>query len=130
MSELVAFLRARLDEDEQAARKLLDEKRPGRAERWEFCDDGAIRDTGPRRSLRVKFTWPPEADHIVRHDPARVLADVEAKRELLRLHTLNGWVCSTCDNGEVPGDGYPCPTLRLLALPYASHADYDEAWRP
>ncbi|MEU9310841.1 DUF6221 family protein [Streptomyces sp. NPDC048256] len=129
--ELVDFLRARLDEDEAAARGLLDDKRPGRAERWKFCDDGAIRDTGRGRSLRVKFTWAPEADHIARHDPARVLAEVDAKRRLLAIHRPyvdeSDQACLGCAGGIMFSS---CPVVRLLALPYADHPDHREDWRP
>lgn len=59
--------------------------------------------------------------------PARVFAECEAKRRIVQLHG-NDWnprgKCATCD--EVG----PCDTLRALALPYADHPDYDEAWRP
>jgi len=67
--------------------------------------------------------------------PARVLAECEAKRRIVERHGGTNW-------GAAPGDPYPmmcdecqdalwpCPTLRLLALPYADHPDYDEEWRP
>jgi len=68
-------------------------------------------------------------------DPARVLAECEAKRRIVERHGGTNW-------GAAPGDPYPmmcdecqdalwpCPTLRPLALPYADHPDYDESWRP
>lgn len=56
--------------------------------------------------------------------------DVEAKRLLLELHPYAGLLsapesCEPCV--VVPG---PCPTLRLLALPYAGHPDYRDEWKP
>jgi hypothetical protein len=135
VDDLVQFLRARLDEDEQAARALVDDRRPGRTERWEFCDDGAIRDTGAHRSLRVKFTWPQEAAHIARHDPARVLAEVEAKRRILVdvLPTMQAdeiRIAGEWGVGSEPVREASDDLLSLLALPYASHPDYREEWRP
>lgn len=60
------------------------------------------------------------------------LAECEAKRRIVGLHApydSNGEPdCSSC--GDVPQVAYPCATLLALALPYAAHADYDEAWRP
>lgn len=57
----------------------------------------------------------------------RAQGECEAKRHILQLHG-NDWnprgKCATCD--EVG----PCDTLRSLAVPYADHPDYDEAWRP
>lgn len=76
--------------------------------------------------------------HIAAHDPARVLADLAAKRAILDEHSnVNGGDCGTCVVGEwgYPTNGgstiahYPCRTLRLLAAPYAEHPEYDPAWR-
>ncbi|MFB7890335.1 DUF6221 family protein [Cellulosimicrobium cellulans] len=86
------------------------------------------------------------AEHIARHDPARVLADVAGKRRIIEAHPLvpardvwgeetGGLSCETCDAKpdlmlggiEQPRtDG--CVTLRALAAPYAGHPDYDERW--
>lgn len=57
-------------------------------------------------------------------------ADAEAKRRLLELHPYAGLLsapesCESCV--VIPG---PCPTLRLLALPYAGHPDFRDEWRP
>jgi len=71
----------------------------------------------------------PAARHIARHDPARVLAECAAKRAIVALHAVipRPDDASYCEEDEAP---FPCPTLRALALPYAEHPDYDEAWRP
>ncbi|MVO84166.1 hypothetical protein GPA10_05115 [Streptomyces sp. p1417] len=69
------------------------------------------------------------AEHIATWGPARVLREIDAKRRILAEHALNGWACTTCDNGEVE-QVFPCPTLRLLALPYADRPGYREEWRP
>jgi hypothetical protein len=58
MDDLIAFLQARLDEDERSAHAWLPFGNP----------DAAAR------------------DHIARHDPGRVLAEVAAKRAILDLH--------------------------------------------
>jgi hypothetical protein len=60
-----------------------------------------------------------DADHIVRWDPSRVLAECEAKRRIVE------W-CS----GPTASEWHELPVLAMLALPYADHPDYDEAWRP
>lgn len=59
--------------------------------------------------------------------PEWVLADIEAKRRIVRhfAEKIEGWEQSQeywMDDGV--------KTLCLLALPYADHPDYDEAWRP
>ena len=57
---------------------------------------------------------------VSRQHPARVLAECEAKRRIVEH----------CDYDHLalsPGDPY---VLQLLALPFASHPDYDESWKP
>jgi len=101
VSDLVAFLTARLDEDEKAAKSEL-------ARQWYASLPGKYESgTGP-------------------FDPARVLREVEAKRRILELHGQWGsrFKCvSLCDNA-----GYPCGTVRALAAVYAGHPDYDPEW--
>ena len=107
MSDIVAFLRARLDEDEQYARSI-----PGMYEdagmTAEMDNQGGL--SGPDRERRL-------------------LRDVEAKRKIVELHLperLGYFTDINCQQCRVHD---PCPTLRFLALPYADHPDYDEAWR-
>ena len=50
------------------------------------------------------------------------LADVKAKRQIIEL-------CAT-ETDETGGRPLAIRTLRLLALPYAEHPDYQERWRP
>lgn len=107
MSELVEFLRARLDEDERVATVLGDDMRQS----WAIPEDESV-----------------AVIHMHRHAPARVLAEVDAKRRLLDLHSAEeGQHPDFCwhDKHELP-----CPTLRLLALPYAGRPDYRPEWRP
>lgn len=98
--------------------------------RWENVSvgDRVIAFTWARCTTRLQ-SW--VATHIARHDPARVLAECEAKRRIVEEHRLDQYgdriACSPC--GFWPSADGGCPTLRLLALPYASHPDYDEAWR-
>ena len=72
------------------------------------------------------------AGHIARHDPARVLREVAAKRALLDLHR---WQCCARDvTGYTVIEWYdsrtdPCPTLRVMAAPYADRDGYNPAWR-
>lgn len=76
-----------------------------------------------------------DAEHIARHDPARVLAEADAKRRIIKVHFRRrsydwdepgviGFECAQCC------DRFPCTTLRLLALPYADHPYYKPEWRP
>lgn len=128
--ELVAFLTARLDEDEAGAYATL-EPPPGQwSNEW----------------------W---ADELRRH-AKRLLTEVTTKRRILALHS-EGSTAHACERREswalvnewvrvkpysifddVPG-GYfetrevrslqPCDTLLALAQPYVDHPDFDLAWR-
>lgn len=69
----------------------------------------------------------PAAEFIARHDPARVLAECEAKRRIVALH---GEVdpCDAHDGATF--ETVDCETLQVLALPYADHPDYRQEWKP
>lgn len=97
-----------------------------------------------------------EEAFVARWDPAGVLAEVETKRAILAHHRtstftdvslgIRGWtVCLVCHCVmDEPDDWdeaeewryplvqyqFPCPTLRLLAQPYADHPDYQAEWNP
>lgn len=125
---LVEFLTAMLAEDGQIALATIDinaranMKRGKPTPRWlpEPGSTGICDETGTRI---VAHTWVREREHIVRHDPARVLREVEAKRIIMREHDEEP--CSVCLD-----DPEGCPTYRALALPYFGSAGYNESWRP
>lgn len=133
--DLVDFLRARLAEDERLAKAAISDARtppnwrgvqgPGR---WitdgpvVVGDDMTIYDEGGHDEA--------QAEHIARHDPAHVLADVEARRRIVEH-------CSATIGaaGEPPGidhDDIPAieRVLRLLALPHADRPGYRAEWKP
>jgi hypothetical protein len=78
------------------------------------------------------------AEHIARWDPARVLAEVDAKRRILDevVEDATGLDMSVdLDRRTRPRDEVTEPYLgdvlvRLLALPYADRPGYREEWRP
>lgn len=119
-ADLVKFLRDRYDEE--AAEALAAEKRT----------------TTTRRMIQgqwVEDTIQPPEWRRSAWSPARVLREIEAKRQVLDLHReiddpqeMQDY-CTTC---EVTGDYpyYPCMTLRLLALPYSDRPGFKESWRP
>ena len=133
MVELVEWLRAQFDEDERIARAAT----PGpwsvndeSYAEWVIAANGTEVVAGGRWGGEASvFESTEDALHIAAHDPARVLREIDAKRRIIAEHWLNGWVCDTCDDGEVPPPPFPCPTLRLLALPYADRPGYREEWR-
>lgn len=137
MSDLIEFLRARLDEDEQTALAAS----PGPWAPNDECDEVLAVD-GERvadgfalsgRQLRATV------DHIARHDPARALREVEAKRRILARHqpieVFGIMLCTHC--GVVAGGqsaraamSWPCPELRDAAAAHSDHPDYRDEWRP
>jgi hypothetical protein len=123
LDDLIAFLRARLDEDEQAA--VAAAGQPAYFD-WE------VHEAGPRKQPEIRVTGKSyqvvggvddsTAEHIARHDPARVLLEVEAKRRLIQW---GEWI-----RGDFSGSDVWKDVLPLLALPYADHSDYRAEWRP
>ncbi|MUL41645.1 hypothetical protein FZ103_10750 [Streptomonospora sp. PA3] len=78
------------------------------------------------------------ADHIVRHDPVHVVADIDAKRRMVAAHTPTGGAsrgdptcpkCVTWQEGTAVPEPFPCFTLLLLAQPYGDHPEHDPEWQ-
>ena len=134
---LADFLLARIAEDEKAARDCA-KVYPGE---WDLYDRGhsaKVQADGPTFRIVAEFEDQDEAmaqglvwlgdalTHIQRNSPARVLAECEAKRQL-----IEGFQRHVRDYRH----GYtsaqpPSWVLRRLVLPYVDHPDYREEWRP
>lgn len=133
-NELVRWLREQLDEDERTARAACWDEQPdvwtarppqGRHERYTVVDylgDGVV------------VVTPENADadgvgqHIARHDPARVLRETEAKRQIIEQHEryaaerrrmMGGWDPQSDDS----------PILAALASVYVDRPGYREEWQ-
>jgi hypothetical protein len=107
MDDLIAFLRAQLDEDERVAAAA---DGPG----W-----------GPDSPLIDGR----ELAHIARWDPARVLAEVEAKRrviDVLRGYEPNDEWDTQPDMGQRANNA--AGALRALAQSYAGRDGWREEW--
>jgi hypothetical protein len=137
VSEIADFLRARLDEDERTAKRAAS------------YDDGAAHDVqGPDGTWlcldesewfgasyrggviapRIGYANAPELGlHITRHDPARVLAEVAAKRRIVDLYEI------ASASPELDRDAWLVmkEAVALLAQPFAAHPDHKgEEWAP
>ncbi|MEV6504778.1 DUF6221 family protein [Streptomyces sp. NPDC051642] len=127
MSSISEFLRARYAE----MRTLAEEARDGN---WNFQpypplapgDDPVKYEAAIARARFIEALQP---DHT--------LADLDAKLAILDEHPdVNDGDCGTCVTGRwgYPTHGgsspqrYPCRTLRLAAVPFAKHPDYDQRW--
>lgn len=124
------FLLARIREDEQLAHAAT-----GTDPRWESMTeetaDGeniyyTVEEVGTYDSplldlTRSDQTGRAQADHIARHNPARVLAECEAKREVIRW-----WVDGLI--GYVRVDDELTNPLLPIAAVYKDHPDYRQEW--
>ena len=123
---LTDFLLARIAEDEAVARAATDDgiQANGQHAHWREGPRGDCGCCSRVVGLGVDVD-DRQAPHVARHDPARVLAECEAKRRIVGL-------IGVADSPEVHVDAFVCAQLaaRHLALPYADHPDYREAWRP
>lgn len=133
--DIAAFIRARLDEDEEIAKGAA----YVHGELWASAPD----------HVTYIYNTKSETDHVVRHDPARVLRGVDAKRRIVGSHHPNQpadewyWTQRECaDCGHfwhriTPRPPQPeiglevgCPTLRALASEWSTHPDYRQEWTP
>ncbi len=122
--DLPDFLLARIAEDEAYAKvKLRLEGEPSTTS----PDGGDL--AGFLQRLIEMCGEDPETQRMMAHveagmrsptDPMRVLADCDAKRQMVQRLTGPG-----NDGSAVRDVG-----LGLLALPYAAHPDYRQAWAP
>lgn len=111
--DLIEWLRAQLAEDEQVARACILDNGGGRwvLDRQRAYSAPALADQG----VRIVGGWAGALPHIAAWDPARVLAEVKAKRAILDEHAFEWqhveWphdqdgkgkaqVCRRCQNAE------------------------------
>lgn len=78
VTDMVAWLRAQLDEDERVARQVPLKRGPS----WVALGATVYNVSDDPRHV-AEFYEPAYAVHVARHDPTRVLADVAAKRAIL-----------------------------------------------
>jgi hypothetical protein len=141
VSDLAAFLAERLDEDEAAAKAAIKGGKPeiGTVGQWnaylEGGDDGwAVEHDAGGKGCGI-IGDRAIAEHIARHDPARALREVQAKRSITEAHDREHY----CPLPVLPGrhgqlwtpEEGPCWTLLLLAAVWSDHPDYRETeWKP
>lgn len=132
MDDMVAFLRARLDERAAKLRRLIASESAD-----EYLDEEEY--SGGR-------DWWGEFGEVASEvaNFHEMLAEVHAKRRIIEVHQpqehprpkIDLQYCVTCMDvksgyqEDWKEEVWPCATLRLLALPYADHPDYREEWRP
>lgn len=152
---IVEFLEARLAEDEAAAREAITPDRPGTHWEWESTADDD--DPESPRWLRTVEEFPttsgvgdlpgfplgydckaepsPAMDHIARHDPARILREIAAKRSVIGKYL---WADRVREQMEEDDDDVKwewifksealVEVLRALSCIYSDHPDYQKEW--
>jgi hypothetical protein len=152
VNDLVSWLRTRLDEDERVALEAAHHDRI-----WQYADSGSgptVRTGSLAEDLwsregnpsvwtcddiedgcpDVASAWEAEGQHIARWDPARVLAEVKAKRRILDEYQT--W-CESSDSNRDPVDSQAEHdiasglelAIKLLAQPYAGQPGWREEWQ-
>jgi DNA-binding transcriptional regulator YbjK len=164
MDDLAQWLRAQIDEDERIARSATSgpwrdhDTHLGQYGHTATVLSGEGNDTDLRAWLpsmsqeswdETRNVWA-DAAHIAAHDPARVLREIDAKRQVLdryvgaaqaveelatvrqQLHARGQDVLMTELEQEsaVHRRDTLHGVLHLLALPYADRPGYLESWRP
>lgn len=107
---LAEFLLARVGEDEEMARAALPHF-PGEVE-------------------IVANVWEDACAHIARHDPARVLAECEAKRRIVEEY--EGAIAAQrgrTDASAIVGAFALLSAIRALASVYSDHPTFRDEWR-
>lgn len=132
--DLLDFIRARLDDGEAFARNAFGEHNNAVAD-WRELWSGAVQ-VGPHEDP-IETQDSQITRHIICHDPTRMLAEVTAKRRIVELAEEATGLDMQVDNefrvGSRDSEAEPYVgdlILRLLALPFADHPDYDDSWRP
>lgn len=141
MDDLVQWLRAQLKEDERIAKEAGNR-------RWLVQDN--IIELYPEREDDGFMSWPTRSDarHAANWDPARVLREIDAKRQLLDDYTVTARIRDeAAERIKAAGDHPDSKNLetwdraqreaailegpvRLAALPLSDRPGYREEWRP
>ena len=139
---IVEFLEARLTEDEAAANAVWPDRGGWAYDRDRFEVRTASGD--PVASVaryRTEDGWThttileAEGEHIARHDAARVLREVAAKRAILEYHATTLHEATPLRRQSMSDEQFARVldaerTLGWLAAVYSDHPEYREEWRP
>jgi hypothetical protein len=141
LAAITGFIERNLDEDEGVATQaaLAAGTTDGTPDpRWTVFH-GSVGASGGVVATGIEDIDEAAGAHIARWDPARVLAEVAAKRRRLDLHQAVAvpyddrhgsqgidWGCRECSRDE-PGS-WPCDTILTDAAPYAGRDGWNDAW--
>jgi hypothetical protein len=139
MDDLIAFLRARWDDEEAEARSAAEVY----GARWWWNPSwGLVKgdpDNDPEATSifsigeeNVAEVWSEVGPHIARHDPSRALREVEAKRKVVEeyaeaLRVAGGYRETRYEEGRREALELVC---RAYGAAYADRSDYRPEWKP
>lgn len=135
MGDIVEFLRARYREEEEIARSASLARES--VNRWVYVESryppSLVQVDAPVRTRDVaEVPRPGPAQHIARHDPARVLREVEAKWRRLEAYAAMkaGTLFHVNEYAEHQAiiDEYERYILPGDAAPYVDHPDFNPEW--
>src|SRR4051794_19176904 len=114
MNDLAEFLLARIDEDERAAQLIGTRNEPGYAWLRDWISD--------RQAVAGEDAW----RFAKRFGPSRLLAECDAKRQIVERYVhVDRRRKGHPDQRWPQSVGFELwHAVRLLALPYADHPDY------
>jgi len=154
LADLVAFLRARLAEEDRDVQLIssggyepdiwrveppsLDGRWAAEVLAYSRCLGEPVADAIRDDDAPVALVQQGRNEHlhVERYDPHRMAIEIDAKRRI--LEACEPKLIDVSQPGElpytqtIPGARAPwgLPVLRLLALPHAAHPDYRPEWRP
>jgi hypothetical protein len=125
---LIDFLLARIAEDEEVARSAFGGLYVGESQgtwtatEWNYGGIGLHSGDSSGEELLPGEERSAETEHITRWDPARVVAECEAKRQI---------VAGPHGDADSPYASWETDyAMRFLAAVYADHPDYQQEWKP
>jgi hypothetical protein len=119
---LTEFLLARIAEDEASAQESWRDLTGQDCSAWFDAIEAVVVRDSADEVCRLPDGDGHVSQFVARYDPARALADCEAKRRIVKW--VNDWPLRPAPPSSVDG------LLPLLALPYANHPDFRKEWRP
>jgi hypothetical protein len=145
MDDLARWLGQQLDEDARTAREALryvaadwvrdEAENVVRAAGLTAAGEEAVAITAARWQHPMIET-PGVTGHIAEHDPARVLREIDAKRQILRALESAEVALRNTEPGKEPHElmtgaaNSLRAAARMLATAYADRPGYRESWRP
>lgn len=128
--DITEFLRARLDDDEAYARMAFADHNEAGPEWSEPWNGGVL--TGGRGGEVVDTFDSGLSSHMARHDPARALREVEAKRAVLDMalseQDASGRYGAGFNESREGWNDAQDYVLKQLAAVYADHPDHRQEW--